>query len=176
VRVPILSSVLGQREVFVIIVTVNAVVQSEKNTKALGKNRICGFELNVIARDISGCGCMGSASRFDIAALVLSNDGRPGPPRSTPPCHAFFPILRHCQYLRQPRFLIPRFSAVLYSHAEQSQSTMLSPAKNAFPSLSDFSVLFLHTISLIHRHLALYHPQVAIYELESFASSPTYNI
>jgi hypothetical protein len=89
------------------------------------------------------------------------------------PCHTLFTIyyLRWRQDLRQPRFLVLRFSAVLYSHAEHpvSEYCMLFPAKNAgvssLPVSFDFSVIFLHIISLIHRHLALYHSQVAFFDL-----------
>ncbi|KAF8494962.1 hypothetical protein F5888DRAFT_1714520 [Russula emetica] len=43
--------------------------------------------------------------------------------------------LRHCQYLRQPRFLIPRFSAVLYSHAEHPVSEYVVSCEKRVPSL-----------------------------------------
>src|SRR5216684_6543115 len=52
-RGPVLSSVLGQREVLDA-VTVNTIVQSEENTKAcLCKNRMRSLKSNVIPRDIS---------------------------------------------------------------------------------------------------------------------------
>src|ERR1700679_826738 len=50
---PVLSSVWSQRKVFDV-VSVNVIVQSEKNTDAcLCKNRMCGLEFNVIGRDVS---------------------------------------------------------------------------------------------------------------------------
>jgi hypothetical protein len=131
---------------------------------------------------------MGSASRFDITTAQMTDGpgrlARPPPIRpvdrspSLCPCHAFFLVpfntVNICANLAsssrgslQSSILMPNIL---------SQSTILSPAKNAFPSLPDFSVLFLHTIFLIHRHLALYHSQVAISEFEIFESSPTSKI
>ena len=57
-----------------------------------------------------------------------------------------------------------------------SQSTIKSLLQKTRSVSSDFSVLFLHTISLIHRHLAVYYSQVAISEFESFESSPIFKI
>jgi hypothetical protein len=82
------------------------------------------------------------------------------------PCHAFFPI----------SFGTINISANLaFSSRDSLQSTILmpnilsqsrlSPAKKppSHPVTFDFSVLFLHIISLIHRYLILYHSQVAIF-------------
>jgi hypothetical protein len=59
-----------------------------------------------------------------------------GPSPSPPSLSCLLPYsLRHCQYLRQPRFLIPRFSAVLYSHAGHPVSEYVVPCEKRVPSL-----------------------------------------
>jgi hypothetical protein len=87
------------------------------------------------------------------------------PLRSVNPSPSHLPLscllaYRHCQYLPQPRLLIPRFSAALYSHAERPVSgySTLSPAKNSFhffPRISNFLSFSSHHLldSLSSRHL-----------------------
>jgi hypothetical protein len=78
----------------------------------------------------------GRAASFDVILCLHPVDPLPSHPSLS--CLLRY-SLRHSEYLRQPRFIIPRFSAVLCS-----QST-LSASKNAFrffPVSYDFSVLF----------------------------------
>ena len=92
------------------------------------------------------------------------------------------PSLRHFQHLRQLAFSYHDSlqSSTLVPIPEQSSccQTVVSCEKRVpSPPVSfDFSVLFLHSISLIHRHLAVYHSQVAISEFGSFELSPTSKI
>jgi len=98
------------------------------------------------------------------------------------PYHAFFPIPFHtvnicANFASSSRDSLQ--SSNLMPNIRVLYQITLSPAKKRVPYLPvsfDFSVLFLHTISLIHRHLALYHSQVAIFEFESFESLPTSKI
>jgi hypothetical protein len=96
---------------------------------------------------------------------------RPVDPSPSPPCHAFFPIpfdtVNICaNFAPSSRDSLP---PSIFMPNILSQSTLFSFRPVSF----DFSVLLLHTISLILHHLALYHFQVAISESESFESSPT---
>jgi len=93
---------------------------------------------------------------------------QPHPVRPLRPVISYLPYsLRLCQYLRQPRFLIARFSAALFPCRTSCLRVCCLLRKRFSMSSSVFrlSVRFFHTISLIHRHLALYHSQVAILNL-----------
>jgi hypothetical protein len=90
------------------------------------------------------------ASHVEIPrAGAGSNDGRARAAsfdlilclRSAPPCRPLA-IFRHCQYLRQPRFHIPRFSAVLYSHAEHPVSEYVVSCEKRFSVSSRVFRLF----------------------------------
>jgi hypothetical protein len=118
------------------------------------------------------------AASFDLVLCLRSALSTPR--HLLHPCHASFPIpfeiINICANLASTSRDSLQSSILMPNILSQS---MLSPAKNAFPSLPVsfyISVLFLHTISLIHRLLALYHSRVAISEFESFESSLTSKI
>ncbi|KAN0118134.1 hypothetical protein V8E52_005395 [Russula decolorans] len=100
-------------------------------------------------------------SRFRAPVLAQMTDG---PPRSTSYCASALscrPLVISC--------LLPYFSI-------RHLRCLLRKTRSVFPCLPTFSVLFFHTASLIHRHLVLYHSQVAIFEFDGFESSPTSKI
>jgi hypothetical protein len=110
-------------------------------------------------------------SRFRALVLARMTDG---PPRSTSSCASAPP----CRPLRvaisvpvMPSSLFPSTLSIFaptslphptilcLSYAEHPSpvSDYVVSCVPSLPMSFDFSVLFLHTISLIHRHLALYH-------------------
>ena len=120
-------------------------------------------------RDASACLCCPNEGRASFDLILCS-----APPCR--PCHAFFPITFDTVNIYSN---LASSSAILSSPLFSCRTSSLrvqKPPFHLFPPLSTLSVLFLHTISLIHRHLALYHSQMTISECESFESSPSFLI
>jgi len=95
------------------------------------------------------------ATSFD---LILCVHSALSTPRHLRPCHTFFPIpfdtLNICTNLAShPAILCSRLFSCRTSCL--TVYCLLRTPFRLFPCLTTFSVLFLHTISLIHRHLAL---------------------